>query len=276
MKDVLSSDGKVIGVITSYRGDTGPLIYGNVPIVVDASSPAPLRIFAAISSRESPLRATPSKPVFKAVGAIDGVQGYEKHGVSAGSMQWISRNGNLQRLLRALADALPDVADEIAARYEFSADGKQLVGADGEPLSVEEYRSTEFCVWLHELLGCHFMAAEATEEELAEARATASRVQCDEAWKLITERDDILRYLGWLDAVNDDERLRLITASMAINVGIATFKRMLAGAKEKTAKALTANRIHIYQTMGAGFGVTRSNWELSDCDLVVDGQPFRS
>lgn len=276
---VANSRGEVVGSIVHGPHSSGPCIYGTVPVVVDAGSSARMRIFAAIASRESPLRSSsnPARPAGGVTAAIDGAQAWEAHGVSAGAVHWISANGNLQRLLYALCQSVPEMETELSVAYSFSEDHAALVAvSSGDPLSVEDYRTTAFVVWMHELLGLHFMKEECDEEAIAAARAKVTEVQCAAAWKLINERDNILQASGWYAAVMEDERLRLITASMAINTGIGTFEKMLEKASDYTSKDLTDARIKVYQSIGAGFGVTRSNWELNECKLVVDGQAFNA
>lgn len=272
--DIRDHNGVSIGYITKYRDWEGPLIYGDVPVLVTKDSPAKLRIFGAISSRESPMRSKSShrKPSFQAVGAINGAQAYEPHGASAGAVHWISKNGNLQRLLSDLCQAIPDFAHEFAYQYTIDTDFNLRFAETDEVLKVEDYRSTEFCVFLHEVLGAHGIADE--DEELAnEVREKIAAVQCASAWKLIQDRDVLLKKHGFYEATIADERLRLITASMSINCGIALMERMLSKSDEPTAEALTESRILEYQRIGAGFGKDRSIWEMKT-DLVYDRKEF--
>lgn len=276
--NILDSSGNVVGYVMSTDKYTGPLIYGCVPIPVSDDSPASLRIFAAISSRESPVRSesNPHKPAFKTAGALDGVQAYETHGASAGAVHWITKNGNLQFVLKELCANVPAFNDQFSTRYSFNEEAvKQLIDVStGEQLTVEQYRSVDFCVFLYECLGAHFLVGEADDDELASVRADIAKVQCDEAWKLISQRNPLLKKHGFYDATMEDERLRLITASMSINCGTDLMGRMLSHATDKTAAALTESRIHEYSRIGATFGKTRSLWEANDCTLVTDGKPF--
>lgn len=273
--DIHGTNGQVVGAIITYGDSSGPCIYGDVPVVVSADSPAYLRIFGAISSRESPMRSkgNPKKPSFEPVGAINGVQAYEKHGASAGAVHWISVNGNLQRMLKKLCDAVPQVGEYLyASGYSFSGD-KMCSAASGDPLTTDEYRSSEFCVFLYELLGAHFLSGEADEAEIAGVRAGITQVQCSEAWKLITDRDALLKKHGFFEATYADERLRMVTASISINCGVKLMESMLADTEDKTAKALTEARVRRYDSVKSGFGRSRSLWELN-CGNINDGVPF--
>lgn len=252
-----------VGVWRSFRGNRGPLIYGDVPFEHDGSCKT--RILYAIASRESPLR-NPSDPSTVALPlrpALNGVQIYEPW-VSAGLVHFTSKSGNLQRMLLDVIKESPDVAEFLAASgiYLTGDDESTLnfyhAGEDADEMeewTLEEMRTSIFPILLNKALGM----------------AGARDVQVRHAWALIEERDTILKELGWFEPVVEDERLRLLTASLAINASVKLMRRVLKRAKDKTAEALTDARIAVYDEIGSGFGKSRAKWEM-ETDLVEDGK----
>jgi len=250
--------GDNIGYIVVKDGEKlGPCCYGTVPFTPDQSSKQ--RIIAGIATRESPMRG--SKPWAlswePSTNCVQAYEANEKYGrwLSGGLCHAITRNGNFQKLLGALRAADTAAFDKAIAPYGLTFDGEDLL-MDDSVVSDDDWQDPHVVAGMVRLLALPFTV----------------QPQVDFFWGLITERDGILKSVGWYDVAMADERIRFIAASMAINMGTDIFKASFLKAKEKTAEALTASRIARYKAIGSTFGIERSEWEQK-WDGVTDGRP---
>lgn len=241
-----------IGVYLKYKDSLGPCIFGKTEFKPDSSFKQ--RCLAAIASRESPIRSSkdPAKAKFPLVPGYSSTQSYEPW-ISIGMCHAISRNGNAQKLMERVFLSVPELSDKFREYGYVVAKGTFRNAKDDSLLTSKDIRSEHFCVALHKIL----------------EDSRTIQPQCDFFWKLIEERFSIVKQTGWFDAAMADERSMLIIASLAINAGVALFRRCLTGAKTKTAKELTDSRIREYKKIGANFGIERAKWEFS-CSYVTN------
>jgi hypothetical protein len=244
---------EIIGAYLKYKNDSGPCIYGKTEFVPNEDYKQ--RILAAISSRESPIRAEndPTKVGWPLKPGYSSVQAYEPW-ISIGMCHAISRNGNAQRLLQKLSDSVPSVKDSLL-EDGFIVEQETFKDSDGNSLTLPRIRSEDFCVAIHKALE--------NEETI--------QPQCEFFWGLIEERFPIVKETGWWESAVRDERIMLIISSLAINAGTTLFRSILEDSEEYTADALTSSRIKKYKAIGSNFGVDRANWERS-CSYVTDGR----
>jgi hypothetical protein len=252
-----------IGFYVDYNGKEGPCIYGGTEFVPNSSS-LEERILAVIGCRESPLRNPKDKtrmahPLRPSLNCIQAYEWTDTHGywASMGLCHAITRNGNAQKLLGEIFDNFPELEEYFNKSGYFLLENSICVAGKVDELDVIDYYGEPYS----KLEGSDYIKNESLllvlYDILGDARTKDTQVKF--FWKLISERDKVLKEMGWLDAVNENKRLRLLTASLAINASVGLMKECLRGAKSKTPEALTESRIAAYR----GKGKERAVWELN-------------
>lgn len=255
--DITDHSGAVVGAVVRFGNDHGPRLYGDVPFRLEPDAEFRDRVLAVIGSLESPLASETDRrrPASPPIPSLNSVQAFESHGISCGLCQAISRYGAAPALVREILTGYPELqAWYSAAGYAVSDERDRFlaipIGTDQEDdaqerdLTLGSLRSNQFALATWHVLGGH--TPPGLQEEAAAAQERRDAIQETQAaffWQMVQQRWRLAQEAGWVEALLADERAYAMFADISIQHGVATQRKILQDAEQKTAAGLAEARI---------------------------------